>query len=576
MLKNKHLKLRAGLIGVMPIAIFALIFFTGTAGAVEKQKNQHVKNRIQEIGKMIRIENDDLFVELVPKPSSAEKRVKELLAERIKDRTGLSLATSADKAKFRLVIGKMASSDKIKAFLGTCKEITELGGDGYCIAVDPKKTELYVVGHSDSGVVAGVGRLMREMRYSQDKLELPCIDVRETPQMPNRGMYLWARKYYFDEPDRVDRYIEELALWGCNAICFWFEMGMFDNFESTEELKENSGYANHMNKRSAPEYLNMYRRFYKTARSMGMKTGLLMVANDAYRTSPKEMRIEPIIGCPNCYLCPSKPGAVKQMVDWQEEVFKALAPIDIFNIFPSDPGGCSCKDCQPWPTHGFWKMAKPLGKRIHEISPKTEIWIDTWHMNHKTFGAKDWQGLIDRLASSKKRPGWFTGFEVGIAPHHRYAHMTAKDRQCYNKAKQPLMVFPDISMWANHKGMLVNQAYWKDLQVELTDYDSKLMKGGWPYTERWNTDIANVVFLSWFSDPKKSVETILDEYSSFYFGPEAATGRKLIELLDDSNKDPKRKEKIKEIAAKLEKSLPDWAKTDWRWAEILQSCSRFK
>lgn len=65
-------------------------------------------------------------------------------------------------------------------------------------------------------------------------------------------------------------------------------------------------------------------------------------------------------------------------------------------------------------------------------------------------------------------------------------------------------------------------------QDELNSYDPELMKGGWPYAERWNTDIACVMFLSWFSNPKKSVDAVPDEYASFYFGSEAATVRQLL------------------------------------------------
>ena len=133
------------------------------------------------------------------------------------------------------------------------------------------------------------------------------------------------------------------------------------------------------------------------------------------------------------------------MVAWQEQVFKALPGIDIFNLFPADPGGCSCPDCTPWPTHGFWHIAKPLAERIHEVSPKTEIWVDTWHLNHKTFGGKDWKNLVAMLV--KDRPAWFSGFEVGVAPHHPYAANSPEDRKYYNDADVPLMVFPDISMW---------------------------------------------------------------------------------------------------------------------------------
>jgi hypothetical protein len=526
---------------------------------------------------MLNIGNAELAVVLGVEATPAEKRVTELLAERIKGRAGLELAQSDDKEKFRLLIGTVASHDEIKGFAAARQDVAALGADGYCIVVDPRNPDLYVIGQNDSGVVAGVGRLMREIRYHDGRIEIPALHIAETPQMPNRGIYLWARKHFFDKPEQLDRYIEEFALWGGNAISFWFEMGLFNNLTDTSIQDAKTGFHDeHRNRLSPQDWVALYRRFYATARRMGMKTGLIMCANDAYRTSPEASRITPIIGCPDWYMCPSKPGAVEQMVAWQAEVFKALAPIDIFNIFPADAGGCGCKECSPWPTQGFWRVAKPLGDRIHEISPETEIWVDTWHLNHPTFGGKDWIKLVESLDASQKRPDWFAGFEVGVAPHHPYAAMSAEERERYNKANQPLMVFPDISMWGNHKGMLVNKAYWTELQAELNGYNPELMKGGWPYSERWNTDIVSVMFLSWFWNSQKSVDTVLDEYASFYFSSEVATGRQLLELLDDSNKDPKRVAKIRTTLATLEASLPAWVKNDWRWQEIVTSCQRFK
>jgi hypothetical protein len=475
-------------------ALLVLAGGVGVAAGQQVQGSGSTQEQVMKIG------SAELAVVLGADPTPAEKRVAELLAERIKDRTGVATAQPGAKARLRLVIGTAATNEKIKALATGRKDIASLGPDGYCIAAEPGKPDLYVVGQSDSGVVAGVGRLMREMRYGEGSLELPAMQIAESPRMSNRGMYLWARKHFFDKPDQLDRYIEELALWGCNAICLWFEMGLFKSFGDTAIQDEKTGFHDdHRNRLSPQEWLAVYRRIYKTARRMGMKTGLIMVANDAYRTSPQALRISPIIGCPNWYMCPSKPGSVEQMVAWQEEVFKALAPIDIYNIFPADSGGCSCKDCTPWPTRGLWRIAKPLAERIHQISPKTEIWVDTWHLNHPTFGGKDWRNLVANLA--KDRPGWFAGFEVGLAPHHRFAAMSAKDRKCYNDANMPLMVFPDISMWANHPGMLVNREYWKSLQAELNEYRPGLMKGGWPYSERWNTDIASAVMLSWFWNP---------------------------------------------------------------------------
>jgi hypothetical protein len=221
-------------------------------------------------------------------------------------------------------------------------------------------------------------------------------------------------------------------------------------------------------------------------------------------------------------------------------------------------------------------VAKPLGDRIHKISPRTEIWVDTWHLNHPTFGGKDWQNLVDSLDRRKDTPAWFAGFEVGLAPHHKYAKMSAEDRKYYNQAKQPLTVFTEISMFRNHPGMLVKKAYWKNLRDELSDYDPKLMKGGWLYAERWNTDIAITVFNSWYWNPTRPVDAVLDEYAAFYFGPQAKAGRELLELLDDGCKDPQRRQKIERTLAKLEGAAPKWVKKDWRWDEIVASCARFR
>lgn len=512
-------------------------------------------------------------------PSEAEARAAELLTERIRERSGITTSKPGGEKTIRLVLGTPQTNTRIKAFAAKHRPSVSLGPDGYRIFADPQNDEIYIVGQNDSGVVAGVGRLMREMRYFPGRIEVPALDIAETPQMTNRGMYLWARKYYFNEPDKLEAYIEELALWGCNGICLWFEMGMFESYEDTTGKKSelHSRYAKiyKLDHSTAADWIELYQRFYETARRMGMKTGLLMVANDAYMSSPNGMRIKPIIGCPDWYLCPSKAGSVEMMIKWQEQVFRALAPLDTFNIFPADPGACSCDQCTPWPTQGFWKIAKTLGDRIHEISPHTEIWIDTWHLNHPTFGGKDWKNLVAQLDTDQQAPEWFSGFEVGLAPHHKFAKMNPEDIKVYNDAKRPLMVFSEISMYRNHRGMLIKKDYWKSIQNELNAYSKELMKGGWLYAERWNTDLATIVHLSWFWDSKTPVDRVLDDYARFYFGPEARAGRELIDLLDDENKDPLRNQKIQVKLAELDQKLPAWVKKDWRWSEIKASASRF-
>jgi alpha-glucuronidase len=112
-----------------------------------------------------------------------EKRLTEILAECFKDRAGINLAEEAEKAPLRLIIGTTESNEKIKDFASNHKEVAELGADGYMIAFEAEKSELYIAGQSNSGVVAGLGRLMREMRFEQGKVVVPTLQISETPQM---------------------------------------------------------------------------------------------------------------------------------------------------------------------------------------------------------------------------------------------------------------------------------------------------------------------------------------------------------------------------------------------------------
>jgi hypothetical protein len=413
-----------------------------------------------------------------------------------------------------------------------------------------------VAGQSASGVVAGVGRLLRMIRFEEGRMSVPAADFTDAPRMPHRGMYLWARNPYFTSPN-LDRYIEEFALWGGNDFLLWFEMGQFSSFDAPQ----------------AQHWLGLYRRCFETARRMGMKVTLSIIANDAYQSSAKELRISRIIGCPGHYICPSKPEGAKQLLAWQTQVIEAFPHLDSFIISGADPGGCSCPDCTPWPTKGFWRAAKPLAERFHERFPKADIWMSFWHLHHPTFGGDNWQELVKLLATN--RPAWLTGLQPGLAPHHPYAKVTPAQQQVYADSGLPLSVFPEISMYQNHGGMLVKKDYWEQLRAEMARYPAAQMRGGWPYSERWNTDIANVTFLCWFWDPQKKVDSILDEYAAWYFGPRAPVARQLLDLLDYNNKSPDRASKVQDAFATLERDLPEWAREDWRWKEITASCKRF-
>ena len=63
--------------------------------------------------------------------------------------------------------GTVKSNDRIRSFATSREILAALGTDGYAIEVAVEEKEIHILGQSDSGVVAAVGRLMREMRYHQ-------------------------------------------------------------------------------------------------------------------------------------------------------------------------------------------------------------------------------------------------------------------------------------------------------------------------------------------------------------------------------------------------------------------------
>jgi hypothetical protein len=500
----------------------------------------------------------ELPVSLGPNASPAEKRAAELLIDAVRQRTGIELSTgNPAPGSHALVLGTAQSHPLVRDYLARRNDAGKLSTDGFVVAWEPGEKRWYVAGQSPSGAVAGVGRLLRGIRFEQGRLSLPAARFSDAPAMPIRGIYLWAREPYFKSKN-LDRYIEEFALWGGNSLALWFELGMFSSFEDPQ----------------AQHWREAYRRCFETAQRVGMKTTLILVANDAYQSSAKQFRISPIIGCPGHYLCPSKPEGARQLLAWQDQLIKSFSHLDGLIIFPADPGGCSCADCTPWPTEGFWRAARPLGERFHERFPEADVWVAFWHLHHPIFGGENWQQLVKLLGGH--RPAWLTGIQPGMAPHHPFAKVTPAEQQIYADAGLPLSLFPEVSMYRNHGGMLVKKGYWEQMRAEMTRYPAGQMRGGWPYSERWNTDIANVAFLCWFWNPQKTVDAVLDEYASWYFGPSAPEARQLLQLLDDGNRAPDREAKVREVFAKLDRQLPGWAREDWRWKEIATSAARLE
>lgn len=117
--------------------------------------------------------------------SPVERRVADLFTAEVGRRTGRGLAAAdGPDVAYSLVLRTDKSSG--------------LEADGLRLATAPDaEGRLFVTGESPSGLVAGVGKLLRMSRYAPGSITIPAVKLEEAPKMPVRGMYFATHFHNF-------------------------------------------------------------------------------------------------------------------------------------------------------------------------------------------------------------------------------------------------------------------------------------------------------------------------------------------------------------------------------------------
>jgi hypothetical protein len=399
----------------------------------------------------------------------------------------------------------------------------EPGGapEGYRIADAPGGVR--VVGHDGRGLLYGAGRLLRDARFGAAGVSLGPWRGASAPVKPVRGMYFATHfhNFYHDAPlDAVRRYVEDLALWGCNALSVWFDMHHFDGLADP----------------AARAMVERLRAVLATARDAGITPGLTTLANEGYANSPEALRadwtaghdgyVHPPGGHYQREICPSKPGGLEFILRTRREMLRAFRDLDIGYVWlwPYDQGGCTCARCAPWGAHGFLRTAEPLARLIREECPNAKIVLSTWYFDHFTTG--EWDGLARAFA--RGRPDWV---DYLLADDNRdFADYPLRHGVPGNL---PLVSFPEISMrgmwpWgaygANPRPRHW-QAYWNKAGA--------LLDGFFPYSEGIYEDLNKVLPLQWGWDPARPAEDIVREYAAGHFAAEVAEDvRQAVDMME--------------------------------------------
>ncbi len=389
-----------------------------------------------------------------------------------------------------------------------------LDGEGYEIRIGNDGV-IRLSGGAFAGLCYGIGRILHR---SPELLQ----SEKRAPEKTVRGVYFATHfyNYYQAAPiEKIQEYIEELFLWGCNGIAVWFDRHAFSGFSDEE----------------AGRMIERLHRIFEAAKACRMKTTLGMLANEHFYGAPKEYLAEnstngtgyrrPLCGFYHTELCPSKPEARRLLLDTHRAVIERFADVGLDNVWlwPYDQGGCTCESCRPWGPRGFLDLSAELGGMIKSVSPQTKLTLSTWRFDSFTDG--EWEGFLDRFDMVREN---FDQLLLDLGS-------SAIPEELYEKCGQaeiPLWGFPEISMlsavpWGGFGAVPVPVSLCESYRRTAVRHD-----GGMLYSEGIFEDLNKAVMLSLYFG-ETDLSAVVGDYCRCYFGDETVSDmRRLIFLLE--------------------------------------------
>jgi hypothetical protein len=468
------------------------------------------------------------------------QRAFEILKDRVEHRCSTTLVRNATEADIVLAVRKDLSRESFS--------ISQSGG------------HVRIEGGSPLGLLYGVGKFLRTSRYSP-RFEISSWTGSSTPEGIMRGMYFashFHNWYHVASEEEIEVYVEDLALWGVNAIKICFP---FINLENWEDP-------------AAEEMLEMVRRYSRVSHKLGLKFGIGL-NNTLFKKIPEHLRATRLPdptrrrGNSGNPVCPSDPEGHEYLMAQIQILFESLSDVglDFIMHWPYDEGGCACQECSPWGSRGFVKLSRDITLLARRYYPHIESVVSTWVFDTPPEG--EWEGLSQSL---RERNDWA---DYILADSHEEFPRYPLDVEV--PGDLPLLNFPEISMWGNWPWGGVGANPLPSRFQKLWDSIKHKVRGGFPYSEGIYEDLNKAVVVQYYWDPDRIARETLDEYISFEYSPdEIESVQALIACLEETaslsyRKEPVNTETVEEafgLAESIHARLPEWAKAGWRW-EIL-------
>ncbi len=306
--------------------------------------------------------------------------------------------------------------------------------------------------------------------------------------------------------EEVYEYLTDLAFWGMNHFQLWFDMHHYRNMEEGK---------------AQAERLNLILTF---ARSLGIKTCLCVLANEAFADSVESLRADWTCGHDgyiyelndhyHLEICPSKPGGMELIKDYRRqmlEFFRDAQP-DYVSFGAYDQGGCSCSACAPWGANGFLRVVEELIPVFKEVFPNAEFIISSWQFDTFTGTNVEYEGLAK-------------AFEEGLEDiRYLVAEPQYATYPFTHDMHRPIIGFPEISMYQATPWGGYGANPLPGLIQTLWQRDGAKLAGGFPYSEGLYEDINKVMMLRLYRDGQPPEDTIRE-----YLAYECGLGGEMLE-----------------------------------------------
>lgn len=465
-----------------------------------------------------------------------------ILKARIAQRCPAVVVEAGGDAAIRLVIDPSLSADAFR--------------------VDDSGAAVRIAGGSPRGLLYGVGKFLRTSGYGET-FQPSAWRGTSAPQGTLRGMYFathFHNWYHQASEPEIERYVEDLALWGVNAIMVAFPMMNLRGWDDPQ----------------AEPALTMIRQYARACRALDIQfaTG---ITNAMFSGSPESIRATPLPdpthrrGNHGFPVCPSKPEGHGYLMENTRRLFEELKGVglDVLVFWPYDEGGCACEQCAPWGSNGYLKLSREQAALGREFFPKLKTVLSTWVFDMPPAG--EWQGLADSLAAGN---GWL---DYILADAHEDFPRYPLDVGV--PGGLPLINFPEISMWGNWPWGGVGAHPLPGRYQRLWDQVKGVVAGGFPYSEGIYEDMNKVAVLQFYWDKDQTARETLAEYIAYEYGPGVTEDvLAIVDALESAASRAFRKEPV-DTAAVLQTAglaeavnarIPDWARKNWRWEILYQ------